>query len=79
MSNQTAQVLASLRQRGEDGITPLDALREIGSFRLGARVFDLRKAGHDIETHMVELENGKRIARYVLREKAEQLTLDVAS
>lgn len=33
-------------------ITPLEALSECGCFRLGARVYDLRKDGWEIETDM---------------------------
>lgn len=66
---QTRLLLALLRQRGEHGITPIAALREIGSFRLGARIWELRAAGHIIETHRVRTDSGALIARYVLVEK----------
>lgn len=47
-------------------ITPLDALNIFGSFRLGARIFDLKNDyGMDIKTEMIE-ENGKRYAKYSL-------------
>jgi hypothetical protein len=46
-------------------ITPLDALKEVGCFRLGARIHQLKKAGHQIETLSVE-QNGKRFAGYRL-------------
>ena len=47
-------------------LTPLDALLLFNSFRLGARVFDLKNDyGMNIKTEMVE-ENGKRFARYSL-------------
>lgn len=46
-------------------ITPLDALKEFGCFRLGARIHQLKKAGHTIETLSV-LQNGKRFAGYRL-------------
>lgn len=68
---QEARVLALLRERGEHGITPISALREVGTFRLGARIFNLRAAGHNIETHWVTTDNGARIARYVLVEKTD--------
>jgi hypothetical protein len=55
-------------------ITPLQALRELGIYRLGARVFDLREAGHDIHTELMEVHNAhggtSRIARYHYRGKA---------
>lgn len=62
------RVLALLRERPE-GVTPLDALREVGTMRLAARVYDLRHAGHDIadETVRVETRDGTaRVKRYRL-------------
>ena len=67
---QEARVLTLLRERGALGLTPIEALREVGTFRLGARIWNLRK-DHDIETHWVTTENGARIARYVLVEKTD--------
>jgi hypothetical protein len=73
------QVLRLLRLRGAEGLTPLEALREVGTFRLGARVFDLRKAGHRIEREWVTTPGQSRVARYVLvEERPEQLRMDVA-
>ena len=46
-------------------ITPLEALEQIGCFRLGARINDLRKAGYTIRTDWEE-KYGKRYAKYVL-------------
>lgn len=47
-------------------ITPLDALNLFGSFRLGARIFDLKNDyGMNIKTEMVAV-NGKRYAKYSL-------------
>ena len=46
-------------------ITPLDALRDFGCFRLGARIEELRKAGMRIETEMLpDPQTGKRYASY---------------
>jgi len=48
-------------------ITPLDALRMFGCMRLGARVHELRKAGHDIRREIITAEpSGARIAEYFL-------------
>ena len=33
-------------------LTPIDALRKFGCFRLAAIVFDLKKDGHDIHTRI---------------------------
>ena len=42
-------------------------------FRLGARIYELRAEGHDIETQWETTVGGARIARYVLHEKPEQI------
>jgi hypothetical protein len=78
---QTQAVLALLRERGEDGLTPLEALSIIGSFRLAARIADAKQLldpDEDIVTLRATLPNGKTVARYVLRRKvirSGQLTL----
>ena len=46
-------------------LNPLQALRKFGTFRLGARVYELRNEGHNIKARMVE-RNGKRFAEYRL-------------
>lgn len=38
-------------------ITPLDALADLGVMRLGARIWDLRNAGHKISRKMVSSKN----------------------
>lgn len=45
-------------------ITPIDALKKYGCFRLASRINDLRKAGHEIKTTMVTNEYGKTFASY---------------
>jgi hypothetical protein len=65
---QTAEILALLRSRGDVGITPMDALEEVGSFRLAARIADLHAAGYTITSTMETTPTGKRIARYRLVE-----------
>lgn len=56
------QILAHL-QAGNT-ITPLEALDLFGCFRLGARIWDLKRDGHPIVSEQIQLENGKRVARY---------------
>jgi hypothetical protein len=65
ISTQCEQILAHLKERP---ITPLEALDLYGCFRLGARVFDLKRDGFDIQTEIIE-RNGKRFAQYTLNEK----------
>ena len=64
IESQNKQIKAWL-ESGKS-LTPLDALALFNSFRLGARVFDLKNNyGMNIKTEMVEA-NGKRFARYSL-------------
>ena len=46
-------------------ITALEALNICGCFRLSARIYDLRRRGHNIKTSTV-LVNNKHIASYSL-------------
>ena len=61
---QETMILAYL-QTGAS-LTPLEALERFQCFRLGARCWDLKKAGHDIRSEMVTLPSGKHVARYRL-------------
>lgn len=62
--SQEAMIIAALK-RGP--LTPLQALRDIGTLRLGARIYDLRVKGWRIETEMIEVSGKKRVARYTLK------------
>jgi hypothetical protein len=44
-------------------LTPLQALEKWGCMRLGARIYDLRRAGMDIRTTTIT-RNGKTFAQY---------------
>lgn len=60
---QCEEILKALK-KGEK-LTPLQALNKFGTLRLGARILDLRNAGHNIKTTMVR--RGKsRVAEYSL-------------
>ena len=75
-TNQTAAILAHLETGAT--LTPLEALDRFGCFRLGARIWDLRRAGWEIEATMVPVGNGKRVASYRLlseRERAARAVL----
>lgn len=50
-------------------INPIQALNLYGCFRLAARIADLRKQGHEIETVDVGMANGKTFAEYRLATK----------
>ena len=45
-------------------ITPLDALDGVGSFRLSARIFDLKRRGWPIRSRLVDVGDGRRVASY---------------
>ncbi len=63
---QSDQILDYMQTVGP--ITPLDALHTFDCMRLGARILDLKYAGHAITREMVKLPSGKRVARYSLAE-----------
>ena len=52
---QNERLLEYLKQHRE--IDPMTAWEKLGIYRLGARVFDLRKAGHDISSDRKAVEN----------------------
>lgn len=62
--SQKTKILKCLKMSGK--ITPIDALRNYGCYRLAARVGELRKEGYDIKSVMVE-RRGKRFAEYELQ------------
>jgi len=64
MKTQKEQIL-NLLKRGRK-ITPLDALKKFGCFRLGARIWELKKEGYEIESQFV-YKNDKRFSQYFMR------------
>jgi hypothetical protein len=68
MKNQNDKILARLK-RGP--LTPLQALGEIGCFRLAARVNDLRELGHAIDSKRVRTVSGKCVSEYRLAREAK--------
>lgn len=67
---QTDMILGYLREHGS--ISQLEAAQELGCWRLGARIWDLRHEGHAIRREMVTRRNrfGTTVsfARYSLQE-----------
>ncbi|MBO5970952.1 MAG: helix-turn-helix domain-containing protein [Clostridia bacterium] len=55
MVTQNDRVLAYLTRHGS--ITPLEAIDKLGVTRLGARVYDLKKRGHRIDSEMISVAN----------------------
>ncbi len=69
---QTDDVLALLRQHGEDGLTPLEALDQVGTYRLAARISDAKAIipdDEEIVTLRYTTPGGSIVARYVLRKR----------
>ena len=60
-ATQNNQILNHLH--AGNSITPLDALKLFGCFRLGARIYDLKQQGHSIESKPLRVGN-KRVAIY---------------
>lgn len=67
--SQNGRIIDYLTRHGS--ITQLDAMKDLGIMRLGARVFDLKERGYNIQTVMVEDLNRfgepTRYARYYLK------------
>lgn len=71
--HQNTAVLDWLRRY--PSITPLEAMNKLGIMRLGARIYDLRQAGHDIEREMIEVstrDGTTHVARYRLISEARK-------
>jgi len=60
-------------QTHKRGITPLVAYEKFGCLRLSGRIWDLRNAGYDISSTLVDVKNRDgdicRVSLYRLREK----------
>ena len=67
ISKQSSQKLAILAFLEEGNtITPLEALAKFGSFRLGARIYDLKQDGYLIGSNTIETINGSFVSEYFL-------------
>ena len=62
--SQNAQILAALKTGRS--ITPIEALHEFGSFRLAARIAELKDMGHEIAMIRVPVGGDKIVASYSL-------------
>uniref|UniRef100_A0A6M3LS25 Putative DNA binding, helix-turn-helix domain containing protein n=1 Tax=viral metagenome TaxID=1070528 RepID=A0A6M3LS25_9ZZZZ len=69
--SQRDDILTHLRSGRS--LTQLEALDLYGCLRLGARIYDLKREGYDIEAENIEVSNGKHVARYTLRAAQEAL------
>jgi len=64
VESQERMILKHLQRGGK--LTPMFALRHFGCLRLGARIYDLKQKGHDIQRQMIKFIDGKRVAEYRL-------------
>ncbi|WP_044470487.1 helix-turn-helix domain-containing protein [Mannheimia massilioguelmaensis] len=65
---QNQMILAALLN-GER-LTHLIAEQRFRCLRLGARIYDLKQRGHNIQRRMVTVASGKRVAEYFMSEVA---------
>ena len=72
--SQCQQVHDYIKQFGS--ITPLEAMRDLGIMRLGARIHDLKQLGFPIVSEMIEVETRfgtkTRVAQYSMPPKGQQ-------
>ena len=65
-TTQRQKILEYLQAGGK--LTPIDALGLFGCYRLGARVYELKREGHIIDREMVEVRckagHTARVAQY---------------
>lgn len=68
---QKQRILEYMRTHGF--ITPIEALRDIGCMRLGARIWDLRHDGYTIRSRRIDYRNehgeAKHFTAYILEEE----------
>ncbi|MGV7078456.1 helix-turn-helix domain-containing protein [Testudinibacter sp. P80/BLE/0925] len=63
-ATQCRLILTAFR-KGER-LTSLEALKRFGCLRLSARIYDLRKQGHDIHSETIKEPSGKHVKQYWL-------------
>ena len=65
-TGQCERLLRHLKQG--NSITPLESWKELGIYRLSARIWDLKHMGYDIRQELVEVKSAwgdtARVARY---------------
>jgi len=50
---QSDRILNILQERGSEGVTNVELNRDLGIYRYGARIFDLRRAGYRIDSRQL--------------------------
>jgi len=62
--SQKKRILAYMQAGNR--ITPIEALEKFRSFRLGARIADIKDMGYDVKSEFVTTPSGKRVKAYWL-------------
>ncbi len=70
LTGQNRVILLFLESGGS--LSTIDALEKFGSFRLSARIKDLRNQGYNIKTEKFKTPNGKTVARYFIPQKIQK-------
>ena len=52
---QADRIIAYMKEHG--GITSLDAARDLGCMRLGARIFEIKERGIEVKSEFINVEN----------------------
>lgn len=68
--SQSKKILDYLRLGRK--LTALDALKLFGCFRLSARIYELREAGHPIGMKIVPVSGDKHVAEYHLKQEEDE-------
>lgn len=63
-SSQTSRILEYMLQG--NSITPIEALNLFGSFRLGARIAEIKAKGYLVYSEFVTTDSGKKVKQYHL-------------
>lgn len=74
VNTQCTRIVNYMREHGS--ITQMEALKELGVFRLASRIHDLKEAGYSISGETITVENRYkekcRVKRYALREERKE-------
>ena len=67
-TSQSQRIVDYMTEYGS--ITPLEAIRDIGCYRLAARISDIKKQGYPVKTEIIAVKNRmgttSNVARYSL-------------
>ena len=61
-ATQVKRILAYMKAGNR--IAPIEALQMFGSFRLGARIAEIKELGYHVQSEFVSTPSGKRVKAY---------------